>query len=41
MQSLREGYHGLSLVMVLNGDRLLFPATIMLALMLGARLIGL
>ena len=38
MHTLEESYRGLSLVMMLNWDRLLFLATIGLALMAGAYL---
>lgn len=41
MHALRDGYDGLSLMMVLNWDRLLFLATIGIALLLGAWLVGL
>ncbi len=41
MHALRDGYDGLSLMMVLNRDRLLFLATIGIALLLGAWLVGL
>ena len=41
MQTLRDGYRGLSLVMILNWDRILFLMTITLALMLAAWLGGL
>ena len=41
MHALRDGYDGLSLMMVLNWDRLLFLATIGIALRLGAWLVGL
>ena len=36
MQTMRDGYDGLSFVMVLNRDRLLFLVTITLALLAGA-----
>ncbi|MEP4195871.1 MAG: hypothetical protein ABJL99_09575 [Aliishimia sp.] len=36
MQTLNDGYRGLSLVMMLNWDRFLYFATILLALMCGA-----
>lgn len=36
MQTLTAGYNGLSLVMMLNWDRLLYLATIAFALMFGA-----
>ncbi len=36
MQTLTNGYRGLSLVMMLNWDRFLYVATIFLALMFGA-----
>ena len=41
MHALRDGYDGLSLMMVLTRDRLLFLATIGIALLLGAWLVGL
>lgn len=41
MQTLRDGYRGLSLVMMLNWDRILFLTTLTLALLLGAWLGGL
>ena len=41
MQSLRDGYRGLNLVMVLNLDRMLFLMTLTFALLLGAWLGGL
>lgn len=36
MHALRNGFDGLSLVMVLNWDRLLYLTTIAVALLLGA-----
>lgn len=36
MQNIRSGIDGLSLVMVLNWDRMLYLATITLALFVGA-----
>ena len=36
MQTLTDGYRGLSLVMMLNWDRLLYIGTILVALMFGA-----
>lgn len=36
MQHIVRGYRGLSLLVDLNRDRLLFPSTILLALMVGA-----
>ncbi len=41
MQTLREGYDGLGLVMVLNRDRVLFFATLVVALLLASWLGGL
>lgn len=41
MQTLTEGYRGLSLVMMLNWDRLLYLATIFVALLFGAWIGGL
>lgn len=41
IETLRDGLRGLSLLMQLNGDRLLFPFAIALALMLGGWLTGL
>ena len=38
MQTLQQSYRGLSLVMALNWDRLLFLATIAFALMAGSYL---
>lgn len=38
MQTLQQSYRGLSLVMQLNWDRILYVATIAFALMLGAYL---
>lgn len=38
MQTLQQSYRGLSLVMTLNWDRLLYLATIAVALMAGAYL---
>lgn len=36
MQTISDGYRGLSLVMILNWDRFLYIGTILLALMCGA-----
>ncbi len=36
MQTLESGYRGVSLLLDLNWDRILYPAAILLALMLGA-----
>ena len=36
MQTLTDGYRGLSLVMMLNWDRFLYVGTILVALMFGA-----
>ena len=41
MQTLANGYRGLSLVMMLNWDRLIYLATIVVALLLGAWIGGL
>jgi hypothetical protein len=41
MQTIHKSYRGLSLLMELNGDRLLYLATIALALCTGAYLSGL
>lgn len=41
MQTLQEGYRGLSLVMMLNWDRLVYLATIVIALLFGAWIGGL
>lgn len=41
MQTMRDGYSGLSLVMILNWDRLLYISTIALALLAGAWLASL
>lgn len=41
METLRDGYRGLGLVMLLNWDRAVFLTTIMVALLLGAWLGGL
>ena len=36
MQTIAQGYRGLSLLVDLNWDRLIYPATILFALMAGA-----
>lgn len=36
MQTLTSGYRGFSLLMILNWDRLIYLATIVLALLFGA-----
>ena len=36
MQTIQRGYHGLSLLMKLNSDRLLYVATLITALAAGA-----
>lgn len=41
MQTLEQSYRGLSLIMTLNWDRLLFLATLAFALSAGAWLAGL
>ncbi len=41
MQTLTSGYRGLSLMMLLNWDRLVYLATIVLALLFGAWIGGL
>ncbi|WP_263289275.1 hypothetical protein [Tateyamaria pelophila] len=41
MQTLQSGYRGLSLLMLLNSDRVLYAMTLMAALLAGAWLGGL
>ena len=41
MQTLQSGYRGLSLLMLLNSDRVLYAATLIAALLAGAWLGGL
>jgi hypothetical protein len=36
MQNIQTGYRGLSLLVDINWERMLYPATVMFALMLGA-----
>lgn len=38
MDTVREGYRGLALILNINWDRILYPATIALALFAGAYL---